>query len=292
MANIDLILSILSKFSRLCDDCLSIETGISPRQTVNQICRNPRNSIKIMRDKGTCPVCYKFKINNTQIVSASSSLQADNIAYLTNRTKNPSPSFVGKRNQSPASKRREKRRNSLSTVRFRDDIEHLLVNAEPQIAYSMKKDLAAMTDMAFYKHRPEVIKVEITAKEIIKGYVLVLANANDMELTIKSLRELSKNQSQVLRKAALRYGKAKDIWEHAIPVKVLVGELLKMIDSNCFKDIDRLLDLYEMAGQRPLTKEDDDSLYTMKYSMPEGWDWRAPDVDIFARYKAVNIEVE
>jgi len=271
-----------------------VDHYIRPRQAVNQICRNPRNSIKIMRGKGTCPVCHKFKINNTPIVSSSSVLQAENISDSINRTKNPPASFSSKQNQSqsPASKRREKRRNSLSTVKFREDIEHLLVNAEPQIVYSMKKDLAAMTDMAFYKHRPEVIKVDISAKEIIKGYVHVLASANNMDLAIKSLRELSKNQSQVLRKAALRYGKAKDIWEHAIPVKVIVGELLKMIDSNCFNGIDRLLELYEMAGQRPLTKEDDNLLNTLKYSMPEGWDWRDDDVDIFARYKAVNIVLE
>jgi hypothetical protein len=95
-----------------------------------------------------------------------------------------------------------------------------------------------------------------------------------------------------LRKAAPRYGKAKDIWEHAIPAKVIVDELIKMIESNCFKDIDRLLELYEIAGQRPLTQEDNKLLYSMKSSMPDGWNWRDADVDCFARYNASGIEIK
>ena len=85
---------------------------------------------------------------------------------------------------------------------------------------------------------------------------------------------------------------SKDIWEHAIPAKVIVDELIKMIENNCFKGIDRLLELYEIAGQRPLTKDDNKLLDTMKSSMPDGWNWRDVDVDCFARYNAVGIEIK
>jgi hypothetical protein len=294
MDKLNLILSTLSKFGRLCDDCISIETNILPRQTVNKICRNPGNLIVINREKGTCPTCNKYKINNSLNSVTSSISHKCEITHLTKKVISTSSYSTNKRNQeqSRASKQREKRRNSPSTVRFKLEIELLLEKADAQISYCMKKDLAAMTDMAFYKYRPKVIKIGLTKKEIIKGYVLVLSNANDIVLSKKALRELSKNQSQTLRTAAPRYGKAKDIWEHAIPAKVIVDELIKMIESSCFKGIDRLLELYEIAGQRPLTKEDNKLLDTLKSSMPNGWNWRDADVDCFARYNAVDIEMK
>lgn len=294
MDKLNLILSTLSKFGRLCDDCLSIETHIYPRQTVNKICRTPAKSILINRVKGTCPICNKYKINNSLNSLLLSVPHKSEITHFTKKIKSTSSDSTNKRNQdqSSASKQREKRRNSPSSVRFRQEIELLLEKADAQISYCMKRDLATMTDMVFYKHRPKVINIELTAKEVIKGYVLVLSSANDAALAKRTLRELSKNQSQTLRKAAPRYGKAKDIWEHAIPAKVIVDELIKMIESNCFKDIDRLLELYEIAGQRPLTQEDNKLLDAMKSSMPDGWNWHDADVDCFARYNAVGIEIK
>ncbi len=48
-----------------CDDCLSTELGIQPRQTVNIICRRFREAKKIERFKASCSLCGKVKLINT-----------------------------------------------------------------------------------------------------------------------------------------------------------------------------------------------------------------------------------
>jgi hypothetical protein len=47
-----------------CDDCLSAELDIKPRQTVNMICRPLHAAGKIARDRATCSACGKFKLVN------------------------------------------------------------------------------------------------------------------------------------------------------------------------------------------------------------------------------------
>lgn len=45
-----------------CDDCLAKVAGVSPRQTVNQICRGSKTEIS--RDTESCPQCGKTKLVN------------------------------------------------------------------------------------------------------------------------------------------------------------------------------------------------------------------------------------
>lgn len=47
-----------------CDDCLSLELGITPRQQVNQICRKLQSQGKLVRKKGTCVLCRRNKLVN------------------------------------------------------------------------------------------------------------------------------------------------------------------------------------------------------------------------------------
>lgn len=49
-----------------CDDCLSLELNIQPRQTVNQICRTLYAARRIERAKTTCSRCGKTKITNVR----------------------------------------------------------------------------------------------------------------------------------------------------------------------------------------------------------------------------------
>lgn len=52
------------KPQRQCDDCLSTELDILPRQTVNQICRALEEAGRIARLKSRCDRCGKVKIAN------------------------------------------------------------------------------------------------------------------------------------------------------------------------------------------------------------------------------------
>jgi len=60
------ILDYLSneRSSFFCDDCLSEELSIEPRQQVNQICRQLLSEGAIERFKQSCDGCCKIKLVN------------------------------------------------------------------------------------------------------------------------------------------------------------------------------------------------------------------------------------
>lgn len=66
MANPEIILESLEAVlpEGLCDDHLSAETGIAPRQQVNQICRRLAERGAVVREKGTCLRGERGKIVN------------------------------------------------------------------------------------------------------------------------------------------------------------------------------------------------------------------------------------
>ncbi len=134
--------------------------------------------------------------------------------------------------QSDASKKREQRRNSPVIKKFREDILALLEYAEPDVAYSIKRDLSIMTDMPFYKHSYLKIKSGKSRQEMIKCYAELLIANDDINFVVKLLKELSKNQGQTIRKVAPRFGKKQDIWEHAIPTRFVTNVIIEMIKNK------------------------------------------------------------
>jgi len=64
--NVDKIIGFLENKGNVgyCDDCLSTELGITPRQQVNQICRRLQNEGRIIRERGICAICMRHKILN------------------------------------------------------------------------------------------------------------------------------------------------------------------------------------------------------------------------------------
>ena len=191
--------------------------------------------------------------------------------------------------QSELSKKREEKRNSLATQEFRLSILNLVKGAEPEVGYSIMKDLACMTSIPFYKNRPEKVKIIKDHISMLKAYVQLLINYHDEDFAIKTIKSLNKNQVQLLRKVAPKIGTKKDIWEHAIPAKVIVDEIITMIKSKDLSMLDKLIEVYQEAGQRALTKEEDQLLSNYKSSMPIGWDWKNKNVDPLARHTLVGI---
>jgi hypothetical protein len=63
--------------------------------------------------------------------------------------------------QSLASKKREQKRKSPKTLEFKKQINSFLENKTPEVIYAIKRDLACMTSMPFYKDRPERIKLTL-----------------------------------------------------------------------------------------------------------------------------------
>lgn len=63
------ILASLTKHGPLCDDCLSEETRIKPRQTINIACRSMEKEGELLRVKDSCPRCKSIKILNRLVVS-------------------------------------------------------------------------------------------------------------------------------------------------------------------------------------------------------------------------------
>jgi len=48
----------------ICDDCLSKQSQVYPRQQVNSICRNLSDIGKAKRERAICPLCCKLKTSN------------------------------------------------------------------------------------------------------------------------------------------------------------------------------------------------------------------------------------
>lgn len=140
-------------------------------------------------------------------------------------------------NRSKASIRREQIRMSSKTVEFKIKINDLLKTADAEVAYVIKRDLAVMTSMPFYKDRPEVIKISKTSIELVYEIACFLCKCEDKDFVIKLVKRLGANQSQTIRKAAPRIGEKKDIWEHAIPTKYILDEMIVMILDNDIADL-------------------------------------------------------
>ena len=68
MSNAETILEFLEGFpTGVCDDCISRETGVEPRQQVNQICRQLEQRQTITRRKDRCVRCGHTKtVNGTR----------------------------------------------------------------------------------------------------------------------------------------------------------------------------------------------------------------------------------
>lgn len=69
MTHIDSILELLDAIApgAYCDDCLSTELAIQPRQTVNQIGRRLAAGGQTTRETGTCISCSKQKVVNSLV---------------------------------------------------------------------------------------------------------------------------------------------------------------------------------------------------------------------------------
>lgn len=63
MSNRDIILATIAQ-AELCDDCLSVSSGVRPRQSVNIVCRKLSDESTILRHFGKCSHCHKAKIVN------------------------------------------------------------------------------------------------------------------------------------------------------------------------------------------------------------------------------------
>ena len=68
MGNKELILDFLAEVApgKICDDCLSVELDIYPRQQINQICRRLVDDEIISRYQAVCSSCHKSKIVNSK----------------------------------------------------------------------------------------------------------------------------------------------------------------------------------------------------------------------------------
>jgi len=171
--------------------------------------------------------------------------------------------------RSEASIKRELQRLSPKTAEFKRKIIELLENAEPEVSYAIKRDLAIMTNMPFYKDRPEVIKISRNEIDLILEYAKLFCSCEDKDFIIKLIRRLGINQGQTIRKAAPKIGEKREIWEHAIPTKFIIGEITRMILERDILDLTILLNIYKKDGQRGVTKDQDRLLKQYRHSMPK-----------------------
>lgn len=191
--------------------------------------------------------------------------------------------------RSKASLKREEVRKSPKTLAFKKQINEFLSDKDSRVVYGIKRDLACMTNMPFYKDRPEKIKIDLSYKELLIEYMKAFLNHDDKEFIIKLIKSLNRNQAQTIRKVARRIGEKSELWEHAIPAKFIVDELIEMIERGDLTELSKLLDIYEAAGQRGITKEQNLLLSKYNSSMPENWDWKDENANPLYRHVLVGI---
>jgi len=80
MGKREAILETLSRLGPLCDDCLSNEAGVRPRQQVTQRCNELAKSNLISREKASCPKCHEYKYVNTIGVKVHTRTVAETVA--------------------------------------------------------------------------------------------------------------------------------------------------------------------------------------------------------------------
>ena len=66
VTNTEAVIKFLSN-KPYCDDCISEELDIKPRQAINQICRKLSETKAIQRVKGSCSSCARDKIVNMSV---------------------------------------------------------------------------------------------------------------------------------------------------------------------------------------------------------------------------------
>jgi hypothetical protein len=78
MSNIDIMLEYLEQNGPggYCDDCISEQLGIEPRQQVNQVARRLSKQGLISRGTGVCSVCDRNKTVNKTNIAGTSELDA------------------------------------------------------------------------------------------------------------------------------------------------------------------------------------------------------------------------
>lgn len=270
------ILKLVTKENGLTDREITNKlSGLDhPPQPVNQACRSLARNGKLIRRKRKDGRIVNFPPDGLSPQNAEATARQN----LSNRSKR--------------SIQRTEKRNSPATEKFREEIEALLQDAEADVAYRLKKDLSAMTDMPFYGKYVRAVRTAQTPLEMVKSYTSLLLKHGCLDLSKKLLRKIKAQQSQTFRKCAPRLGpkgKMPGLWEHAIPVNVVVEEILKLLEKRDLTDLDQLLNVYMRAGQRWLTSQEDRLLSRFSSNMPKGWNWRSPDVDPLARYKEVGI---
>jgi reverse gyrase len=69
MTNSEIVLNFIKdhRTHSYCDDCLSDVLHIHPRQQINQICNNLKNSKVLERNKERCHYCSEHKMVNKLI---------------------------------------------------------------------------------------------------------------------------------------------------------------------------------------------------------------------------------
>ncbi len=188
--------------------------------------------------------------------------------------------------------KRDIKRNSIDTQIFKKQIEDFLINKPDYISYSIKRDLAVMTNMPFYKDRPKKIKIQLSKSDLLEEWIKIFSTHNDFEFISKLLKNLNRNQSQLLRKIVPKIGIKKDIWEHAIPTNFFVNELLTIIRNKDFTNLSKLINIYISAGQHSLTNKENELLKPFNSNMPSYWNWQDPNANPLERYVVVGIHIK
>ena len=197
----------------------------------------------------------------------------------------------------------KRRGASPGNAEFREKILDFLAvtNADNEIEYSIQNDLSKKMDHPFYGIKKIKVKITRTPTELMEEYCRLLMLYDDQVFAKKLFQALNSQQTQTFRKLPLRSKSQLErkkriqqgVWEHPIPAKCVVQEIVRSISEKNESRIKRVISVYQRAGIVFLSKEDN-NLVNIKYRdrMPDNWCWDDDVLDAFVRYRLAGIDFE
>jgi hypothetical protein len=279
MTTIMRICNLLEAEEGLTDREISASLGKKHPQSVNRLLRDLAKSGGVIRRKDAGRSVRNFRGPQFRAV-----LKVNTIAGNAPKTKKGGTKIT---------QRMHRERTSLTGKIFRQEVLHLLRNADADVAYSIKKDLSTQIRHPFYKESLHKIPCR-NDQDMLIAYANLLAKAQDISFLRKLVGRLSSQQSCLVRRFAKRIGPkagSNQVMEHTIPVKYVTESILHMIATDTLRELPTLLALYRKGGQRAVDLMDDQTLTRLglRQKMPEGWCWTDNKADYLARYRQSGI---
>lgn len=189
-----------------------------------------------------------------------------------------------------------KSRLSEENQLFKRELEEFMKKCtlSDELIYRIKLDLKKRMNMPYYGEDIGSKARSRMYKELLVSLIEKLVVYKKSDFTEKLLRMLSEQQQQKLIRGQVkrgnRFATGLGVWEHVMPVRYFVDEIIGLINREEISSFETLFAQYTKYGQVFLSNEDDLKLARYKFTMPEIYNWRDENHDPLIRYDLCGLK--